>query len=245
MGFQMHTRATELIETGHFSDDSVDPITGLPVEMSDEKMMDQYRGQVMWPQVWHPQEEWGGHGEVYTIHSIEEAAQLAHKYNHTLSDMFGMPSAADVGRANEYFAFMLMAIGWFLILASVGGWARVKRFEHKLRQAQKESEEAQRAARGSIDELHPNEGEDPTPTRQQPGPTELAYYTSAFTQALNGARELQRGFFGMRGRREVSRGDTVFSADNDNDESELLAAQGYDVDHAVVDPDARRNRSLW
>lgn len=258
VGFSIRKKAEEMLKKGVDSDyNVVDPATGKSqADIDAEDTLVSWGTKMQWPQPWQPPLEWGGHGETYVLHSVEEAEAAVHKYNHTLKDIIGLPSDAEVGRANEWFAFMLMTIGWFLVLASVGGWWRVKRFEHKLKQAQQESERAQRAARGdSLDGLHPDEGDDPTPTRTEPGPNELSYYTSAFTQAFNGVRELQRGFFGMRGRpandNNISRGDTVFDGD-DEAEHELLEAQGYGLEPMARDSSAaeaadspRRTRGLW
>lgn len=246
IGFNLRTKAMKMIETGRFSgEDDVDPITGkTKSDVEAENALAAWGPRFEWPQTWQPPVEWGGHGEVVTIHNVEEAERVAHQYNHTLAELIGMPSAEDVGHANEWFAFMLMTVGWFLVIASVGGWWRVKRFEYKLKQAQIESEAAQRAARGSFDELHPTEGDDPTPTRNEPGPTEMAYYTSAFTQAFNGVRELQSGFFGQRGR-PIERGETVFT--NDDPEEQLLQAQGYGLQPMAHGdpPSPSRRRGLW
>lgn len=247
--FHLRALAQELLKAGHFPGEMevVDPVTGkLAGDKQAEDMLKNFGSTIEFPQPWTPPVEWGGGNETYIIHSLEEAEQIVHKYNHTLLDVVGQ-SAPEVGRANEWFSFMLMVIGWFLILASIGGWLRVKRFEYKLKQAQSESEAAQRAARASDDlEVHPAADDGDIPTRGEVGPTQLAYYTAAFTQAINGARELQRGFFGMRGRGdgETARGDTLFSND---DEQELLEAQGYGLEPMSTDGDASRSsrRGLW
>ncbi|EKD02284.1 metal ion transport-related protein [Trichosporon asahii var. asahii CBS 8904] len=243
--FHLRSVAQELLKAGHFPGEMevVDPATGkLAGDKQAEDMLKNFGSTIEFPQPWSPPAEWGGGNETYIIHSLEEAEHIVHKYNHTLLDVVGQ-SAPEVGRANEWFSFMLMIIGWFLILASIGGWLRVKRFEYKLQAAQRESEAAQRAARGE-DELEPHPADDDgdIPTRGQVGPTQLAYYTAAVTQALNGAREIQRGFFGMRGPRPPARGDTLFAGDDD--EQDLLEAQGYGLEPMSQDSPSRR-RGLW
>lgn len=82
------------------------------------------------------------------------------------------------------------------------------------------------------------EGEsDATTTPTAPSPTELAYYTSAFRGALNGANEIRRGFFGHRGAR------------NEN-EHELLDAQAFELTDdgppgATARESNRRAGGLW
>jgi len=144
-----------------------------------------------------------------------------------------LPSAEDVGRANEWFSFLLMSIGWFLILTSLGGLWRVKRFEKGLRDAQRESERAQAAANGGTEEVTTT-----TPEVTGPGPTDLAYYTSSFNQAIEGARGLQRGFFGMNGRRT---GHAPLPQDED---VELFDADRFERPMASNAGDGRQ-RGLW
>lgn len=49
-------------------------------------------------------------------------------HNMTKEEMWNLPSAEQVGEANEWLSFILMTVGWFLLITSVGGFWRVKRF---------------------------------------------------------------------------------------------------------------------
>jgi len=175
------------------------------------------------------------------LHSSHEAELYAQRHNTTLSKMLDLPSAMDVGRANEYFSFILMSLGWFLVLTSVGGWWRVKRFERGLRNAQREGELAQAAAnRGDADAPITTETTSNV-TVNDPGPMTMDYYTSAFSQAWRGARDIRRGFLGMNGRPSRGQGHTPLPTD----EHELLDAQGFGLEPMANDEAARRARGLW
>lgn len=245
-GLYLRETGVEYQESGHYPGDmEIDPATGrYKSDILAEEQLKAYGSQT-WPitisDVFNP----NSNGTII-LHNLTEAEAYVHKYDHTLLDLM-RPDARDVGRSYVWFSFLLMVSGWFLVLASIGGWWRVKRFEHKLHAAQRESEAAQAAARGEVDPDALEETEDDTPAR--PGPTQLSYYTSAFTQALNGARELQQGFFGARGRR-LARGDTLFGADES--ERDLLDAQGYGLEPmartGAADGEgeaSRQSRGLW
>lgn len=171
------------------------------------------------------------------------------RHNKTLADMLHLPSAAEVGRANEWFSFLCMAVGWFLVLTSLGGWWRVKRFERGLRNAQRESEAAQAAAAegrgegtGDVNELSTTA----TTGDGGLGPRDPRYYTNAFRDWVAGLRDIQRGFYGMRGRPVGAR-----SGDGDGDEHELLEAQGFglgtmsNTQAGEEGSSVRRPRGLW
>ncbi|BEI81630.1 hypothetical protein CcaverHIS002_0207900 [Cutaneotrichosporon cavernicola] len=241
-GLSLRETGIEYQETDRYPGDlDRDPITGeYKNDILAEEQLKMY-GSQSWPisiaDMFNP-----GSNATIILHSLEDAKAYAWKYNHSLLDLM-RPPARDVGRSYVWFSFLLMVCGWFLVLASVGGWWRVKRFERKLYQAQRESEAAQAAARG---EVNLEEEEDESPA--QPGPHQLSYYTSAFTQAVNGAREIQQGFFGARGRR-LNRGDTLFG--QDESERDLLEAQGYGLEpmahnRSSEDDFGRQNRGgLW
>lgn len=243
-GLYLRETGVEYQDSGHYPGDmDRDPITGeFKSDMLAEEQLKAY-GTQTWPisiaDIFNP-----GSNATIVLHNLTEAKQYAHQYNHTLLDLM-RPDARDVGRSYVWFSFLLMVFGWFLVLASIGGWWRVKRFEHKLHAAQRESEAAQAAARGEVD---PESLDDDDATPAAPGPHQLSYYTSAFTQALNGARELQQGFFGARGRR-LARGETLFG--QDESERDLLSAQGYDLEPMAHSPSddvetSRHNRGgLW
>ncbi|CAK9783927.1 hypothetical protein CC85DRAFT_250104 [Cutaneotrichosporon oleaginosum] len=239
-GLYLRQTGIEYQETGHYPGDfDIDPVTGdYKNDVSAEEQLKMY-GSQSWPipiaDIFNP-----GSNATIILHNLDEAKDYAHKYNHSLLDLM-RPPAQDVGRSYVWFSFLLMVCGWFLVLASVGGWWRVKRFERKLHQAQRESEAAQAAARGEV-----LEGDDDDDSPARPGPHQLSYYTAVFTQALNGAREMQQGFFGARGRR-LNRGDTLFG--QDESERDLLEAQGYGLEPMArtrsSDDDTGRRAGLW
>jgi hypothetical protein len=257
-GLDLRTKAEQLIETGQFPSDPADPPPPAgtsPEDIAAENAIAAYWGPGSpWPATLpDPTAELGT--PPVTFHNAHEAEVWAASHNTTLSALLGMPSAVDVGRANEWFSFMLMTVGWFLVLTSIGGWWRVKRFEAGLKRAARESEEARAAA------LRIANGEDEaepittTSSREGPGPTSLLYYTSAFSQALVGAREIQQGFFGRRGRQARGDGHGHAQLAQDDAEHELLDAQGFGLSAvggggagetmATTSPASARSRGLW
>ncbi|TXT08886.1 hypothetical protein VHUM_03014 [Vanrija humicola] len=243
-GFTLRNKALELQKQKHFPGDMdiVDPSTGkTKADVNAEQILATYSN-LHWPQLVPIPEAWGGNGTQHMMfNSVQHIEDYAHAHNGTLQDIFPEMNAEAVGKANEMFSLMLMTIGFFLLLASIGGWWRVKRFESKLKAAQRESERAQAEARGDV-ELEGADVEE-IDTRREPGPRELAYYTAAFTQAMNGMRELQRGFLGERGRRDgPERGDTLFN--EDDAEAELLQAQGYGLE-PMANNAPSHGRGLW
>lgn len=244
-GFTLRSRAEELITSGRFPSDPDDPAPSSDAnedEIAADNALKAFMGGLPWPQAVRDPLK-GPEEPPVILHNTHEAEIFAQHHNMTLTEMLHLPSAADVGRANEYFSFMLMTVGWFLVLTSIGGWWRVKRFERGLRQAQQESERAQAEANGTVD-ANVNETTT-TATSAQPGPTSIAYYTTAFTQALQGANDIRRGFFGMRGRPMRGQGHTPVRQEDDDDH-ELLEAQGFGLEPmAGGDEDRRRGRGLW
>ncbi|KAL1405755.1 hypothetical protein Q8F55_007428 [Vanrija albida] len=241
-GFQLRDQAIELQKTGHFPHD-MDVVPGtneLQADVNAEAVLNSYTA-LRWPTEVPIPQAWGGNGTTLLFNSVQQLKEYAHAHNGTLQDILPGMNPMDVGKANEYFSLMIMTIGFFLILASVGGWWRIKRFESKLKAAQRESERAQAEARGDA-ELEGADVEE-IDTRREPGPREMAYYTAAFTQALNGMRELQRGFLGEHGRRDgPERGDTLFN--EDDAEAELLQAQGYGLE-PMANNGSQHGRGLW
>jgi hypothetical protein len=72
----------------------------------------------------------------------------------------------------------------------------------------------------------------------------VEYYTTGFRQALQGANEIRRGFFGMNGR--MGRGNGHTPVRQEEDEHELLEAQGYGLEPMARTGDAtQRQRGLW
>ena len=203
-GFNLRSRAQDLIETGRFPTDPSDPDSTHPSGDDEEQEAENAIDAI-----------WGPSGSPFpfaitdpsapadtppiVISNLHDAEDFAHAHNSTLGDMFNLPSASDVGRANEYFSFFLMTIGWFLVLTSLGGLWRVKRFEKGLRRAQRESEAAQAAANRGDGEV-PVEPVTTSPAADQPGPLTPQYYSRAVLDLYNGAQGIRRGFFGMNGR---------------------------------------------
>lgn len=250
-GLNLRARAEELIDTGRFPSDpsDPDPPNGANAdEIAAENTIAAFYGpQSLWPvKVADPDHP---DAPPRILNNIHDAELYALEHNTTLVDMMHLPSAADVGRANEWFSFFLMSIGWFLVLTSLGGLWRVKRFEKGLRDAQRESEAAQAAANGgnadgTTAETAETTSSSPTPLSTTGlGPRDLGYYTSAFNQAFEGARGLQRGFFGMNGRR--TRGDGHAPLPSDDDDVELFDADRFN--RPMADDSARgdRQRGLW
>lgn len=246
-GFSLRTRAEELIETGQFPSDPSDPNINYKDANDDEIAAGNaitafYGPNIPWPTPFQNLDDPSGPPVI--MHSLHEAELYAIAHNQTLVDMLHLPSPQDVGRANEWFSFIMMSMGWFIILTSLGGLWRVKRFEAGLKRAQRESEEAQAAA---------NRGDEPevittaTATSNSAGASglnyrNLSYYTSVFNQYYQGAREIQRGFLGMNGRR--LRGNGHASLPAEGNDVELFDADRFDRPMADDGgPGARRG--LW
>lgn len=252
-GFSLRSRAEQLIETGRFPTDPDDPAPDPgtnPDEIEADNALKAFMGGLPWPQSVHDP-LLGPESAPVVIHNTHEAELFAEQHNMTLAQMLNLPSAADVGRANEYFSFLLMTIGWFLVLTSLGGWWRVKRFERGLRRAQRESEQAQAEANGTAPPNETTTAEGNTAASGVVlGPRDMAYYTQTFTQTWRGVNELRRGFFGMNGRPVRGNGHTPLPQ-NDED-VELFDAAGFGLEPmaqsgAGTDEAGRRSRSrgLW
>ncbi|WWD16265.1 hypothetical protein CI109_100691 [Kwoniella shandongensis] len=265
LGLGLRSRAEKMIEDNRFpSEVATDPSDPVPPAMSEEEQAENAieaiygPGGSPWPQTFRDPNHLDTDPGT-TIHNIHEAEIWANQHNITLSRYLGLPTAEEVGRANEYFSFMMMSIGWFIVLTSFGGWWRVKRFERGLRRAQRESEEAQ--AQAAANRANGEEGDAgetittaPTNARaDEPGLTSLTYYTSAFREAFDGARHIQRGFFGMHGRPLRGGGHAPLSTEDDG-EHELLDAQGFGLGPmaTMTSPgdgppgaEVRRQRGLW
>jgi hypothetical protein len=243
-GLTLRSRAADLISTGHFPTDAAEPSSSSLPDPSSPEEADEAAAENALKAFWGSESPWPARvtdpylppgSPPVILHDAHEAELFAEAHNLTLSGMLGLPSAADVGKANEYFSFLLMSVGWFLVLTSLGGWWRVKRYERGLRRAQRDSLAAQEAARA----IREGGGDVPinettagltTTTRfgAEASPAELRYYTQAFSQALAGARDIQRGFFGMNGRPlGLGRGHGHARVPNDGDEHELLEVQGF------------------
>lgn len=247
-GFSLRSRAEELIQTGQFPSDPSDPTVSYPNANEDEIAAGNaiaafYGPNSPWPQPFPNLDDPAGAPVI--INSLHEAEMYASAHNQTLVDILRLPSPQDVGRANEWFSFVLMSMGWFIVLTSLGGLWRVKRFERGLKRAQRESEEAQAAANRGEGEVP----EDITTTPSSPselGPGSLAYYTTVFNQYYQGAREIQRGFFGMNGRRLGGgrRGEGHAPLPSDGDDVELFDADRFERPMASNGGQSGR-RGLW
>ncbi|WWC60740.1 uncharacterized protein I303_103316 [Kwoniella dejecticola CBS 10117] len=289
IGLNLRSKAEDLINTGRFPTDPSDPD---PPKVVDEDALAENAIEAIWgpggPWPYPVHEPNDPNGPITILHNTHEAEDWAHGHNMTLAGFMGLPNAEDVGRANEYFSFMMMSIGWFIVLTSLGGWWRVKRFERGLQAARRESENAQAQANSNRDGSTAVDGEEgvdvdgegnletittaPTSTRNEARPNELRYYTLAFSQAWDGARDLQRGFFGMHGRPLMGRGrggrggrgngHTPLNQDDGeegDDGHELLDAQGFGLGPMALDPtdypgvgahaqahrERRNNGGLW
>lgn len=265
-GLNLQARAKDLIETGRFPHDPSDPEPPAGAnedEIAAQNTIDAFYGpQSLWPvQIKDPDHP---DGPPRVLNNVHDAELFAIEHNTTLIDMMHLPSAADVGKANEWFSFLLMSIGWFLVLTSLGGLFRIKRFERGLRNAQRESEAAQAAANGGSATAEVADGDvaaiiaeaeatsDPSTTTtsrnpNEPGPRQLAYYTSAFNQVYEGARGIQRGFFGMNGRRSGGRGagHAPLPQEDDGGDVELFDADRFNRPMIDDSGDRSRGRGLW
>ncbi|WWC69098.1 uncharacterized protein I206_103034 [Kwoniella pini CBS 10737] len=285
IGLNLRSKAEDLIKTGKFPTDPSDPD---PPTVVDEDKLAENAIEAIWgpggPWPYPVHEPNDPNGPITILHNTHEAEDWAHGHNMTLAGFMGLPNAEDVGRANEYFSFMMMSIGWFIILTSLGGWWRVKRFERGLQAARRESENAQAQAQanqnrdgntevgtegiedGNLETITTNPTIGIGTSRNEPQPNELRYYTAAFSQAWDGARDLQRGFFGMHGRplngngRRNGRGNGHTPLNQDDGEEgddghELLDAQGFGLGPMALDTedypginsqrDRRNNGGLW
>ncbi|WVN85152.1 uncharacterized protein L203_100295 [Cryptococcus depauperatus CBS 7841] len=273
VGLNLRSKAEELIKSGHFpapvSDDPSDPPGSQT--LTDEGIAENAieamwgPGQSPWPASFK-EPGTGDNGPVTIVHNTHEAELWAQAHNTTLTAMLDLPSAAEVGKANEYFSFLLMSVGWFIVLTSVGGWWRVKRFERGLRTAQRESEEAQvQAAQNNrevdeVEDIEPGMAELNAP--QHHSPRELAYYLQPFRQALAGAQHIREGFLGLHGSRlgdiggrslfEMRRGQGHTAVSHDSEgTTELFDASGYGLEPMASasgespGANARRQRGLW
>lgn len=65
-----------------------------------------------------------------TFGSWAEALQWKHDHPDVVMPSFEaeLPSAEEVSEANEWLSFVLMCIGWFILITSLGGYWRVKRY---------------------------------------------------------------------------------------------------------------------
>lgn len=256
-GFTLRSRALDLIETGEFPDGELaanDPSATTPEEISAENAIEAYYGPASpWPARITDHSLPQG-ADVVIIHNIHEAELYAERHNITLQEFLALPTAEEVGHANEWFSFILMSIGWVVILTSLGGLWRVKRFEKGLRAAQRESERAQAEANGTATTASNAAGDAGEGGEGgEGGQGGWTAYTRVFRDWAAGARDVQRGFFGMRGRRMngTSASGGGGSGGGADDEHELLDAQGFGLGPMASDSEtrgqeaARRGRGLW
>lgn len=142
-------RAEEMIETGKFPNDPSDPLPtdGTGVGADDDGADDglglgNNGNNGFWPPGWRTIEHQAGSGiTIPAFANYDEAHAWSVSHNVTMSEILGLPSAADIGQANEWLSFIMMVLGWFLLLTSLGSYWRVKRFERGLRASQSVSED--------------------------------------------------------------------------------------------------------
>ncbi|KAJ9096412.1 hypothetical protein QFC21_005234 [Naganishia friedmannii] len=170
-GLYLRGRAEEMIRTGKFPPDGMEP---------DNADFDDPTGLLG--------TTWMGQIPKHTTASGEIAPEFPNfdasedwriSHNMTKEEMWNLPSAEQVGEANEWLSFILMTVGWFLLITSVGGFWRVKRFENGLRASQNtEADDPTSALANNAD--------------NSTSPRQLSFYTQAFGQALNGVERIGR-----------------------------------------------------
>lgn len=111
-----------MIKSGHYPYDPSDPLV--------KPDQDPYEDVDVLKPYWTPNPpHLSSNGiEIPSFETIEEAKEWESTHNVTMVEILGLPSAAEVGEANEWLSFMLMAVGWLLLLTSIGSYWRVKRF---------------------------------------------------------------------------------------------------------------------
>jgi hypothetical protein len=119
-GLYLRGRAEEMIRTGKFPSDGMEP---------DNADFDDPTG--LLGSTWMGQipKHTTASGEIapeFPDFDASEEWRISH--NMTKEEMWNLPSAEQVGEANEWLSFILMTVGWFLLITSVGGFWRVKRF---------------------------------------------------------------------------------------------------------------------
>ncbi len=125
-GLYLRGRAEEMIETGRFPQDPSDPTPTNSSAINGDNDISNFWGEG-WKSIEHQSPVDGV--DVPAFSSYTEALEWAKSHNRTSLNMdMGLPTAAEVGQANEWLSFVLMAAGWFLLLTSLGGFWRVKRF---------------------------------------------------------------------------------------------------------------------
>lgn len=124
-GLYLRSRAEQMIETGQFPTDASDPLDPTSPNNGDTEadMCSWWNPGLVSP----PHQSWDGQN-IPSFSSCGEAVEWHKSHNVSMSDILGMPSAADIGQANEWLSFIMMVMGWFLLLTSVGGFWRVRRF---------------------------------------------------------------------------------------------------------------------
>ena len=118
-GLYLRARAEEMIKTGKFPSDGLEP---------DDSMSDP-TGILGSGWIGDIPKHVTSTGEVAPeFPNLESAEEWRLAHNLTKEEMWNLPSAEQVGEANEWLSFILMTVGWFLLITSIGGFWRVKRF---------------------------------------------------------------------------------------------------------------------
>jgi hypothetical protein len=229
-GLYLRARAEEMIKTGKFPSDGLDP---------EDSMNDPILGSGWMGEIPKHVTSTGEVAPEFPNFDSSEEWRVAH--NLTKEEMWNLPSAEQVGEANEWLSFILMTVGWFLLITSIGGFWRVKRFgECNLYRLLTSCslcslENGLRASQNT-------ETVDPTSELANDGspghstsPRELAFYTQALGQAVNGVERVGRNVRNqflerVRRRGNVMTGASIETEANRGDHVLLFSRPSGDID---------------
>lgn len=127
-GLYLRNRAEEMIETNEFPHEEGYSASNDTITLSGDPAAD---AGIYWAPGWRSPPHLSpsdGVTEIPSFSNYQDAEAWGLGHNVTISDILNLPTAREVGEANEWLSFVLMAGGWFLLLSCVGGYWRVKRF---------------------------------------------------------------------------------------------------------------------